>query len=561
MRKFLSFLLAAALLLSLVPTGILSITASAASSEQDEFTYEVHDGKATITGCTSEDIYTLDIPHTIDGYPVVSIGTSAFQGYTNLMDVFIPEGVETIESFAFYECENLQFLYLPDSLISIGEKAFFYCKSLMELEFGDNLKSIGDGAFSYCYELPFYLEFPEGLESIGMGAFYYCASLETVLLPNSLKDLGSKSFAMCGSLDYIYIPDGVTRIGSQVLYQSACYYYSSNWYGDAFYIGLYLLESKKSISGSYTTLKGITNIADGAFENCYSLTEVVLPDSLQVIGTSAFDSCYELQSINIPSGVTTIGDKAFYECKAATDIQLPDSVEHLGQDVFTKTGYYSNTENWENNALYVGNHLVSCKPALSDAFQVRPGTISIVSGAMKGLTKLTELTMPDTLTTIGSEAVSGCTALTLVTISDGVTSIGEKAFYGCTALKNLHLGKEVSQIGDRAFGQCSSLESITVHDENEVYSVRDDCLILTQDKCLALGCKNSQIPQDGSVTSIGAYAFNGSSLNQIVIPRHHSDHWRRSISGLQLPDRCEPWQRCTGCREAGLRGVRYPFSA
>ena len=175
---------------------------------------------------------------------------------------------------------------------------------------------------------------------------------------------------------------------------------------------------------------------------------------------------------------------------------IPDSIVHLGQDVFTKTGYYNNPENWENNAFYVGDHLVSCKPSLSGAFQVRQGTKTIVNGALMGAKNLTDLSLPDSLTTIG-----------------------EKAFYGCTKLKTVHLGKDLSQIGDGAFGQCSNLETITVSNENKTYRSQNNCLIRIQDKCLVMGCKTSQIPQDGSVTSIGAYAFEGCiGLTKVTIP-------------------------------------------
>ena len=420
-----------------------------------------------------------------------------------------------------------EIIRLPDSLISIGEKAFCNCKSLETVEFGMGLKTIGYGAFSFCKKLDDYLYLPYGLENIEGSAFYDCDSLETVKLPKTLKNLGSKAFSMCDRLYDINIPDSVTRIGSQVLYQSACYNSSSNWRGDAFYIGANLLEAKKSISGSCAPSNGIKRIAEGAFENCDYLTEVILPDSLQIIGASAFESCDKLQSITIPSGVTTIGDQAFYECKAATDIQFSDSVVYLGQDVFTKTGYYNNAENWENDAFYMGDYLVSCKPSLSGAFQVRQGTKTIVNGAMKGLTNLTELTLPDTLTTIGDEAVAGCTALTKVTISDGVTTIGEKAFYDCSALKTVYLGKEVSQIGAGAFGQCSNLESITVHSENGCFYFCENITSLHLPDSLEVlgdaafyGCeKITSLSLGRELTTIGSAAFSGcESLVDLTIP-------------------------------------------
>ena len=488
------------------------------AAEYDGFIYEVHDGMVTITGCTMEEEYFIDIPQTIEGYPVVSIGAHAFEDFVYLIDVTIPEGVQTIESYAFYQCYNLTYLTLPNSLLTIEEQAFCSCSSLLSLEFGDNLFSIGYGAFSFCKKLD-YLDFPNSMKIIGGGAFYDCDSLRTVLLPSSLTELGSKAFAMCNSLDYIYIPDGVTKIGSQVLYQSACYYDSQNWYGDVFYIWPYLLEAKKSISGSCTILEGVSNLADGAFENCYNLTDVILPDSLRIIGASAFEHCDQLQRITIPAGVTTIEDKAFYECTAATDIQCPASVIHLGENVFTKTGYYNNSEYWDNNALYVGDYLISCKSSISGVFQVREGTKYIASGAMKGLTRLTELILPDTVIEIGYESAAGCTSLTKVTIPNSVRYIKGKAFYGCSALKTVYFGNAVAQIDGSAFGQCPNLESIAVHSGNETYHSIDNCVIRTQDKCLVVGCKTSWIPHDGSVTSIGDYAFEGrAGFTEITIP-------------------------------------------
>lgn len=466
------------------------------AAEYDEFTYEVHDGKATITGCPWEYNYILDIPPTIDGYPVVAIGSQAFSDYNYAAEVVIPEGVEVIESFAFYQCGNLQEVYLPDSLITIGDKAFCNCKSLEIVHFGENLKTIAYGAFSACRKLDFYLDLPNKLEVIGSGAFYDCDRLETVLLPDSLKELGSKAFGMCDRLDYIYIPDGIPKIGAQVLYCSACYYYSSNWYGDAFYIGSYLLDTKKTLTGKYTVLKGITHIADGAFERCRNMTEVVLPEGLQVIGAGAFENCIGLESIVIPQGVTTIDDEAFYWCDNLADIQLPDSVTYIGEAAFERTAFYKNAENWDNGVLYAGSCLVSCQSSVSGVLQVRQGTKTIVGSAMKDRTKLTEVILPDT-----------------------VTSIGENAFYGCSRLTSVSLGKDISHIGAGAFGQCGSLETITVDPENETYCSQGNCLIRRQDRCLVMGCKGSKIPRDGSVTSIGDYAFEGcAGLTEITIP-------------------------------------------
>ena len=106
LKKCTTFLLPALLLALLL---IFPVKAQAATlDEATGFTYEVHDGNATITGCTLENNFFMDIPATVGGYPVVSIGASAFQNCNNLREVTIPEGVVTIEPFAFYECYNLR---------------------------------------------------------------------------------------------------------------------------------------------------------------------------------------------------------------------------------------------------------------------------------------------------------------------------------------------------------------------------------------------------------------------------------------------------------------------
>ena len=131
---------------------------------------------------------------------------------------------------------------------------------------------------------------------------------------------------------------------------------------------------------------------------------------------------------------------------------------------------------------------------------------------------LTSVTIPNSVTSIGSSAFSGCDSLTSVTIGNGVTSIGDDAFRDCTSLTSVIIGDGVTSIGDWAFYSCESLETITVDSGNSVYHSAGNCLIETATKTLILGCKNSVIPDDGSVTSIGDYAFyDCDSLSSVTI--------------------------------------------
>ena len=120
---------------------------------------------------------------------------------------------------------------------------------------------------------------------------------------------------------------------------------------------------------------------------------------------------------------------------------------------------------------------------------------------------------------IVGEAFYKCDKLTSITIPQSITSIGNFAFRECKALKSISIPKNVISIGEGAFFLCNNLESITVENGNLFYNSKGNCLIETASKTLILGCKNSIIPTDGSVTSIGEAAFhNCRELQSIIIP-------------------------------------------
>ena len=141
---------------------------------------------------------------------------------------------------------------------------------------------------------------------------------------------------------------------------------------------------------------------------------------------------------------------------------------------------------------------------------------SIGKEAFRNCESLTTVTIGNSVTTIGYSAFQNCTSLATVTFGNSVESIGSNAFMG-TRLTSLDLPASLNNVGGGLDG-CSYLESITVDENNTTYHSAGNCLIKTATGMLVIGCKNSVIPNDGSVTSIRAYAFQNCTITSVAIP-------------------------------------------
>lgn len=143
---------------------------------------------------------------------------------------------------------------------------------------------------------------------------------------------------------------------------------------------------------------------------------------------------------------------------------------------------------------------------------------SIGESAFEDCVNLTSITISDSVTIIGYNSFSGCTGLTSIDIPNSVTEIDDWAFYSCVGLKRLIIPSSITNIGDEVFTGCSGLVSINVDPLNKVYQSAGDCLIETKNKALILGCKNSIIPDDGSVRYIWNAFEQCTELTSITIP-------------------------------------------
>lgn len=259
------------------------------------------------------------------------------------------------------------------------------------------------------------------------------SSILTVKLESGVTSIGKRAFLSCSKMTDVTIPEGVTSIGEEA------------FGGEGLYGSLY----------------------------CGSLTSITIPNSVTSIGTDAFDYCKNLSSVNMGSGVTSIGDGAFSNCSGLEDVYIIDI------DAWCRIAFESADA---TPMCYAKNLYLNGKPVTSVAV---PQDVTALNYTFRGFKDLTQVTLPDSLTSIGDYAFYSCSSLVSISIPDGVTEIGNSAFCGCSKLINASVGGGVTVIDKYAFDSCSSLVRIAIPD---------------------------------SVTSIGGWAFSGcSSLASITI--------------------------------------------
>ena len=281
----------------------------------------------------------------------------------------------------------------------------------------------------------------------------------------------------------------------------------------------------------YGTTYSVTAIGDNAFRYSNGVTGVSIPNTVTTIGFCAFMGCTGLTNLTIPNSVITIDRGAFYQCTRLTEVTLGNSVTTLGKQVFSGCSSLTGI-NIPNSITSIGSSAFSGCTSLSSVTITDIASwynISFDSSFSNPLSYaqhlylngalVTELAIPNSVTSIGRYAFDGCTDLTSVTIPNTVTAIGKSAFEGCSGLTSLDIPSSVTAIGSYAFSGCGGLNSITVASNNPNYDSRSNCnaIIETATNTLIAGSNSTIIPN--SVTAIGENAFFGcTGLTSIVIP-------------------------------------------
>ena len=520
MKKLTALLLAFCMVLSMLPVTALAATEVARGTCGDNLTWVLtNDGTLTISGTGSMHDYYF--------------GQSPWGDYAEQITLAkIGDGVTSVAGGAFYVCDALTELIIGSGVTELNWM-FESCNSLTAFRVdeanryysSDEQGVLFDKGKTKLIQAPRQITgsymVPDGVEEIAEGAFWNCLKLTGVIIPASVKSIGNGAFAwgpetsalevwFCGNA-----PEMVTMYNGTFGFTTAIIYYPADnptWTEDVLldYGGTITWVSYKveGGEGGETDQKCGDNVtwtlsndgtliisgegpmwdytADNApdWSDAYS---VEIRGNVTHIGSYAFTKAESIETVHMQnSQVATIGEYAFFDCGKLYYVKFPKTLVTIGDYTFT---------NCKNLGVYTHLRLT-----------IPDSVTRIGTGAFQGCTYMASPELGSGLTTIGDDAFADCKTLRVVTLPDSVTTIGTYAFSGCTALTSVGLSENLREIPKGLFYNCSGLEHESI--PNSVESIG----AYAYANCTSL----KSVGIGGGVTTIGPRAFgNCTSLKNM----------------------------------------------
>jgi len=425
---------------------------------------------------------------------------------------------------------------VPAGVVEIGEKAFLD-SNLLSVYLPEGVQTIGAEAFRTSFSL-YDVNLPSTLKVIGDEAFLGCHSLKTIDIPQNVSQIGINAFMSCEKLEKVYFHGDAPQIGERAFVNTAACLYYRDWmtgWTSPSYNGCpsAVWESRFAVEGGYIYY----DVIEGYVTDCdNSVSDIVIPAEINGTGivgidSNAFSKCTKAKSITIPEGLTGISMRAFTGGSIETVIYHGTIEQWLGHRVttsyvldgvsiqcidksipanLTHVGLCSNGILWHLSTE--GLLTVDGVGAIEDyASGTAPWNIFLAPVReiviSEGITRIgaysfydlyaKKVTIPGSCVSIGDKAFKDCSLLQTVVIPNGVKEIGREAFCDCKALSEITISTSVDTLGYRAFN--NSAESTTVYyagSKNEWNIMVKERTPSYFDEGVQIYCDGSKLPEN-----------------------------------------------------------------
>lgn len=322
---------------------------------------------------------------------------------------------------------------------SIKERQFANgSQCLTNVVFASTVSTIGKGAFQSSGLIN--LEIPQGVIVVEDFAFAFCNSLESVRLPASLSVLGERVFAKTDVSKITVVPESPAFVVDDgVLYRLKD--------GEK----VRVCQCSSQLPRDYVLPPTIKSIDSYAFDGCFNLTQLDLPEGFAVLQGNPFAGYHNLSRLGIPESMSQImpeaiaplslsmldikGDRFFVECDILYRRRTSDSAKQI----------------------------VCARLGSADSFSTGDDVAEVLSSALKSSKSLKRLELGTSVESIGSQAFSQCTELSRINFNEGLMSINASAFSGCTNVQAVILPSSVGSLNYDSFRDCSGMRKVVFH--------------------------------------------------------------------------------------------------
>lgn len=360
------------------------------------------------------------------------------------------------------------------------------------------------------------------ITSLNEDIFEGCTNVSKLVLPFAGFNANSENQECTLSSFFGETPEKLAAIqitGGTVVPDSFCYDINSLTeviLNDSIYIiGNYAFYGTSLTS--LTLPSGLTSIGNYAFYYCRCLTDIIFSgNNLKSIGESSFCCCSALTDIVLPDGIETIGKEAFNSCSSLESVYIPATATSIGENMLfgcngikhlsmPAISITSDNSNYTLKSIFYTSYYSYDEKVKLETLEINSGTI-IPKNFAYGFS-VNSLKIADTVTEIGNSAF-GYSSVANLELPSSVTTIGDSAFCGCSDLTEIKIPGNVKTIGNSAFEYCSSATSVIIDEGTETImdSVFHDCSSL------------ESINLPSTLKEIGDNAFTGTAIKELIIP-------------------------------------------